>query len=132
MRILIAEDEFTCRKVLSGLLQEYGDCDIAANGKEAIDAFEYALQNNIPYDLVSLDIMMPQLNGHETLDQIRKLEQEYKITVPVKIIMTTPLNDSDNIRKAFISQCEAYLIKPIHKQDLIHQLHVLGLISHSS
>jgi two-component system, chemotaxis family, chemotaxis protein CheY len=130
MKSLIVDDNFTCRKILLKLLSEYGHCDIAVNGKEAIEAFLVAWDDWDAYDLICLDIMMPEMNGQEVLKQIRKIEKErgkYDLD-GVKILMTTALDDSENIKTAFREQCEAYLVKPIAKQKLIQKLTELELI----
>ncbi len=130
MKSLIVDDNFTCRKILLKLLSDYGHCDIAVNGKEAIDAFIAAWDDWDGYDLICLDIMMPEMDGQEVLKQIRQIEKErgkYDLD-GVKILMTTALDDSENIKKAFREQCEAYLVKPIEKQKLIQKLVELELI----
>ncbi len=113
MRILVAEDDFIARKVLCKFLQQYGDVHISENGKEALNLFRDGLQNKPFYDLVCLDIMMPKLNGHETLKAMR--EAENLVTPnepPCKIIMTTALDDSENILKSFNNKCNGYITKP--------------------
>jgi two-component system chemotaxis response regulator CheY len=124
MRILIADDDFVSRKISLKLLSEYGECDIAVNGKEALEVFKLAFENNEGYDLVCLDIMMPEMTGQEVLKEIRSFEQDkgidsYKGT---KIIMITALDDPDNIKTAFREQCEAYIIKPVDKEKLFQKL----------
>ena len=121
MKILIVEDEFVCRHVLQELLSPYGECDMAVNGKEAVDAFESALAGNRPYNLVCLDIMLPEMDGQEALKKMREIERKYQIggLDGVKIIMTTALEDFDNIKRAFIEQCEGYLVKPIQEKKLL-------------
>lgn len=130
MKSLIVEDEFSARVLLTNLLADYGECDVAVNGKEAMDAFAAALDSDEPYDLVCLDIMMPEMNGHETLEAIRHLEESKGIMTldGVKIIMTTALSDSKNIFKAFRNQCEAYLVKPIMKDKLVEAMKSLDLV----
>ena len=130
MRTLIVEDDFTSRRLLIGLLAPYGNCDIAIDGKEAVEAFLLAWEGNHPYDLICLDIMMPEMDGQEVLEEIRKLEAEKGIDERsrVKIIMTTVLDDRENIVKAFKGQCEAYLIKPIDKEKLLQEVKSLGFI----
>jgi len=130
MRTLIVEDDFTSRRLLIGLLAPYGNCDIALDGKEAVEAFRLAWEGNYPYDLICLDIMMPEMDGQEVLKEIRKLEVEKGIDEHsrVKIIVTTVLDDRENITKAFKGQCEAYLIKPIDKEKLLQEVKSLGLI----
>lgn len=131
MRILIAEDDFASRKFLFKFLSTYGDCDITIDGIEAIDAFMLALDEDNPYDLVCLDIMMPRLDGKKTLNAIRDIERQRCIEKDkrVKIIMTTALNDTENVYSAFDSGCEAYAPKPINTKRFKEVLVKLGLVN---
>ena len=131
MRILIVEDEFAGRRLLQKLLAPHGECDIAVNGIEAVDAFKAAIQENRPYDLICLDIMMLPMNGHEALAAIRAAENALGIGGHdgVKVIMTTALNDSAHVIEAFREGCEAYLVKPIEKVKLLAEIEKLGLLS---
>lgn len=130
MRILIAEDDFLGRRLMQFYLLEYGSCDIAVNGTEAVELFKLGLDEGNPYDLICLDIMMPQMDGQTALKLIRDHERLMGIhgTDGVKIIMTTALDDFDNIKNAFTEQCEAYLVKPIEKDKIIKTLTKLHLI----
>lgn len=131
MRILIAEDDFACRKFLYKFLSSYGDCDITIDGIEAIDAFMMALEEKRPYDLVCLDIMMPKMDGKKVLKSIRNIEKQKEIekSQKVKIIMTTALNDTTNIFESFEDGCEAYAAKPIDTDKFIQVMGKLGLIN---
>jgi two-component system, chemotaxis family, chemotaxis protein CheY len=64
MRCLIVEDDFVGRKLMQKYLSDYGECDVAVDGEEAVEAFRQAVENETPYDLICLDIMMPNMNGH--------------------------------------------------------------------
>ncbi len=130
MKILIVEDDFTSRKILTTILQPYGQFDIAVNGVEAVEAFRKALYDGQPYDLICLDIMMPEKDGQVVLKEIRKIEiiKEVEGLDRAKIIMTTALSDSASVMDAFRSQCEAYLPKPIAKKQLLDQMRILELI----
>lgn len=130
MKTLVAEDDFVSRSVLQEILAPFGQCDVAVNGAEAVDAFRKAIEAGNPYDLVCLDIMMPEMDGQAALKLIREYEATHGITGGdgVKIIMTTALGDFNNIMTAFREQCEAYLLKPIGKDALYKQLRFLGLI----
>ncbi len=131
MKILIAEDDFVSRTVLQEILAPFGKCQIAVDGLEALDAYKRSLASNEPYDLICLDIMMPNLDGQELLKQIREIERERGIggSDIAKIIMVTALDDPKNIMKSLVwGHCEAYLIKPVVKDKLVVELKKLGLI----
>jgi len=130
MRTLIVEDDFTSRLLLQEHLKSYGPSHVAVNGQEAVEAVRLALEANEPYDLICLDIMMPKLDGHGALKQIRALEEDKGIwsSNGAKAVMTTALSDMKNVNTAFGSLCDAYLVKPIDKAKLLEALSQLTLI----
>lgn len=131
MKILIAEDDVMTRAILQEMLSEVGTTRGVENGREAVEVFARALEEKDPFDLVCLDIMMPELDGQKTLMQIRKIEEDLKILpdLQVKVIMITALNDPDNMMKAYVQgRCEAYLTKPIKMDKLLEQIRKLGLV----
>ena len=130
MRILLAEDDFATRKFMISFLSKYGECDVTVDGMEAVDAFMMALEDDEPYDLVCLDIMMPVMDGYQALMGIRNLEKERNISQDegVKVIMTTALNDEQNVKMAFDLGCTIYSGKPIDKARFEQAMKKLGLI----
>lgn len=130
MKILIVEDDFISRKVMLLCMSEFGECDVAVDGVEAITAVKNALDDGDPYDLICLDIMMPNMNGQEALKELRSLEGEHGVMLGrgAKVVMTTALSDHKSIISAFKGNCDSYLIKPVHKQDIIAKLNELELI----
>ena len=76
MRLLIADDDFVSRNLLHVILLPYGRCDFAGDGMEALAAIQAAWEEKRPYDLIILDIGMPELDGLETLKQLRALEEQ--------------------------------------------------------
>lgn len=131
MRILIVEDDFVGRKVMHKLLMEYGECDIAVDGAEAVRAFELAWESGKPYDVLFLDIMMPNMSGHEALKMIRDREKERGVPLAqeVKVIMTSALDDVKNVTQSFFQGgASAYLVKPIERRKIIDELRKLELI----
>ncbi|MFO7655237.1 MAG: response regulator [Candidatus Krumholzibacteriia bacterium] len=129
MRILVVEDDFISRRLLCRYLEPYGECDVAVNGREAIQAVRRALNSGPRYDLVCLDIMMPDMDGQQTLREIRILEKEGGVAPEdtARVIMTTALEDHVNVMKAFRSQCDGYVVKPIERKRLLQILHESGL-----
>jgi two-component system chemotaxis response regulator CheY len=71
MRILIVEDDFGSRRLMQKLVSDYGQCDVVVDGEEAVEAFRLAWEENSPYDVIFLDIMLPKMDGQEALRRIR-------------------------------------------------------------
>jgi len=131
MKTLIVEDDYLARSLLSSMLSEYGICDYAVNGQEALEKIAVAMSAEDPYDLICLDIMMPVLDGQQTLTKLRKLEKQAGITQNnrVKVIMVTAIDNEENIIQAFKDgKCDAYLTKPVDRTKLIININQLGLI----
>jgi two-component system chemotaxis response regulator CheY len=129
MKILIAEDDFVSRTLITEMLAPYGVCHAATDGQEAMHAFISQHERKSPYNLVCLDIMMPKKTGQEVLQEIRAYEKANGIggSDAVKVIMTTALSDPKNIMTAFLKgACEGYLTKPIEHAQLEAQLLKLG------
>lgn len=130
MKILLAEDDFASRKFMDKQLSRYGECDVMVDGEEAVDAFMMALEDDEPYDLACLDVMMPVMDGYQVLKAIRNIEKQKKIPKDkcVKVVMTTALNEERNVKMAFDLGCEAYVGKPIDVDKFEKVLKKLGLI----
>ena len=130
MRTLIVEDDFTSRVLLQSFLSQYSECHIAVNGREAVAAFRASSERGEAYDLICMDIMMPEVDGQTALMEIRALEEAAATPAAtrVKIIMTTAMNDAENVIQSIKAHSDAYLLKPIHKKELIEHLKDLRLI----
>jgi two-component system chemotaxis response regulator CheY len=130
LRVLIVEDDFTSRLLLQTFLSRYGECHIAVNGKEAVEAFQMASASGSPYNLICMDIMMPEMDGKEAVKQVRALEEERGVlsTKGVKIIMTTALTDPKDVFQSFRELCDFYLFKPINMSKLLDHLKALQLV----
>ncbi len=130
LKMLIVEDDFPSCKILEEYLSEYGDYTTVGNGAEGVEAFKNALDAGTPYDLVCLDIMMPEMDGHEALRTIRQIEQEHGIFEPggVSVIMTTAKDRSRDMIEAFDEGCASYIVKPIDQEKLVAEMQKLDLI----
>ncbi len=131
MRTLIVDDDFTNRLLLQEILKDHGSVHIAVNGKEAVEAVRNTTKGGTPYDLICLDIMMPEMGGQEALKSIRASEEEAGVVTGdgVKIVMTTVLGDAKNVMASFKGTCDAYVVKPIDKAKLLGELRKLELIA---
>lgn len=130
MKALIVEDDYITSQVMYEILDSVGEAEVAENGRIAVEKFTEALNADERYDIVFLDIMMPEMDGQDTLRNIRQKESENNILGldAVKIVMTTALDDFHNVKTAFKSQCEGYLVKPVEKDKIIEILNNLKLI----
>jgi two-component system chemotaxis response regulator CheY len=128
MKSLVAEDDVTNRKLLKTFLSRYGECDVAVDGKQAVNAALLALQSHCGYDLVCMDLRMPQMDGQEAIREIRKQKAAMGASQPSKIIVTTIHTDTESIATTLLGRCNAYLVKPIDTAMLKKELKALGLI----
>lgn len=130
-RFLIADDDGVCRALLRAILSNYGQCVFAYDGQEAIDAVRLALEDGKPFDMICLDIMMPDVSGHEALQAIRRMEEEQGIrgSEGVKVVMTTALRDAKHCIQSFREGCESYVTKPIDEAELLGRMQDLGVLA---
>ncbi len=129
MKTLIVEDDFTSRLLLQEIMKQFGPAHIAVNGREAVEAVRLGMESGESYDVICLDVMMPEMDGYEALSQIRAMEEARGILPPrgAKIFMVTALDGIKNVSRGFRGLCDSYLVKPVDKARLIEQLHSFGL-----
>jgi two-component system, chemotaxis family, chemotaxis protein CheY len=128
IKILLVEDELTSRRTLISFLHPIGEVDICVNGNIALNVAKKALENNQPYELIFLDIMISNLDGISTLKKIRQLEAQHGVKehAKSKVIMTSANTDKDTILKAAQAGCTSYMIKPIDKKRLYNEIRKHG------
>lgn len=130
MRFLIVDDDFDSRRLVQKILHPYGYADIATDGEEGVEAFRRALKEGEPYDVITLDIMMPHVDGQQALREIREIEKEEGISEEraAKVIMLSGLDDSKELHDAFfLGSATSYIVKPIRKQMLLDEITSLGV-----
>jgi CheY-like chemotaxis protein len=115
LKILLVEDNLMNQKVVMFNLKKL-NCEITpvSNGKEALENFK-----NNSYDLILMDIMLPEMNGYEITTEIRKFEKLKEIKNPVTIIALTANTYENDKEKCFNVGMNEYLSKPFSAQQLI-------------
>ena len=128
MKILIVDDEKISRKILLKKLESAGDCIDVDNSEQALKLFYKSIKEKKPFDLITLDISMPKMDGRQLLKAIRKKEKKLKLSrkQQVKIIMITARMNMSIIQKCIKLGCNGYLAKPVNKFQLFENLERLG------
>jgi len=113
MRVLLIDDSSTMRKIQRRSLSALGieDIDEACNGKEG---FEKLQAEKYAYDLVMLDMNMPEMSGLETLTAVRADPNSNKIP----IVMCTSVADKSQVMEAIKAGASNYVVKPFTPDDL--------------
>jgi two-component system cell cycle response regulator CtrA len=115
MRILLVEDDPTTSKSIELMLQN-ANLNVYATdlGEEGID-----LAKLYDYDLILLDLNLPDMNGHDVLRQLRLA----KVDTPILIL--SGADDTENKLKGFGFGADDYMTKPFHRQELIARIHAI-------
>ncbi|PRY14431.1 PAS domain S-box-containing protein [Pontibacter ummariensis] len=125
LRLLLAEDNEINQLLISTVLSEWGiSLDMTSNGKEALQK----LQQN-QYDLVLMDMQMPELDGYEAIRQIRESFGE-KASVPV--IALTAHATKGEIEKCMAAGADAYVSKPFDPEHLYRTIFKLTRVPATS
>jgi two-component system, chemotaxis family, chemotaxis protein CheY len=133
LKSLVVDDEIICRKIFEKVLIRYGQCDTVKNGKDAIEAYKTSLDNGCPYQLMVLDIVMPDLHGGQVLKLIRELEKERGISEidKLRVIITSATDTWFNrefVTKNLNCIYETYFIKSPDMEEFIEKIYDLGFI----
>ncbi len=131
MKSLIVDDEIVNRKKLKFFLKAFGECEMVESGKLAIAAYKESLENKEPFDLITLDIVMPEMDGLSTLQGLRKVEKEFwaesdDVIPPVIIVMVTSHSDKGLVIGSAKAGSDGYIVKPYDKDIIIQKLKDLG------
>jgi len=114
MRILVVEDEEKLASALqTGLTRSGYAVDVIKNGKEAFDRISL---NHIDYDLIVLDLMLPDMDGHAITQALR----ERNITTPILIL--TAKSEWENKVKLLLTGADDYIVKPFSFEELVARI----------
>jgi osomolarity two-component system sensor histidine kinase NIK1 len=115
LKILLVEDNLMNQKVVMFNLKKLNyDITAVSNGKDALETFK-----SNKFDIVLMDIMLPEMNGYEITIEIRKIEELNAVTNPVCIIALTANTYENDKEKCLSVGMNDYLSKPFSAQQLI-------------
>jgi HD-like signal output (HDOD) protein/ActR/RegA family two-component response regulator len=131
MKTLIVDNELAGRTLMDRIMTNYGACKTAENGEAAIGMFKTACENGDFFDLVTLEIALPDINGLDVLLQIRQMEKDKKVPLYKRavIMMATASADKDTIVTAVQTGCNEYVVKPFDGDTISRRLLKAGLIT---
>ena len=115
MRILLVEDDPTTSRSIE-LMLTHANLNVYCTdlGEEGID-----LAKLYDYDLILLDLNLPDMNGHEVLRQLRLAR------VDTPILILTGADDTENKIKGFGFGADDYMTKPFHREELVARIHAI-------
>ncbi|MDF2593355.1 MAG: sensor hybrid histidine kinase, partial [Clostridia bacterium] len=121
LRILLAEDDVVNQKVFMQLLREQGHLvDLAKNGHEAMEMYLVSI-----YDVILMDIQMPELDGIEATKMIRDIEKHVNYHTPI-IALTAFALQGD--RERFIAMgMDDYIAKPVRLEEIFYKLEKIAV-----
>lgn len=114
LRVLVADDNSVNVEVVSKLLrlEDIYDVTIAKDGQEAYDIVKASMDNNIRFDVIFMDIQMPNLDGLQSTRLIRKMGYE------APIVALTAFSEESNVKECMESGMDEFLAKPIRRPAL--------------
>jgi CheY-like chemotaxis protein/HPt (histidine-containing phosphotransfer) domain-containing protein len=116
LRILVAEDNLVNRAVATGVLKKQGhDLVHVSNGREAVEAFADG-----SFDLILMDVQMPEMDGFEATRQIRELEET--TGGHMRIVAMTAHAMAGDRERCLAAGMDDYVSKPLRKEDLLRAL----------
>ncbi|BAL94755.1 ATP-binding protein [Rubrivivax gelatinosus] len=119
LRVLVAEDHFVNRQYMAALLERLGHTAVfAANGHEAVDAMHAA--GTRPFDIVLMDLHMPEMDGIAATRAIRALPDPTAATVPIVALTADAFTETRD--RCLVAGMNDFLTKPVSPQKLAASL----------
>lgn len=114
LRVLVADDNSTNIEVVSKMLklEDVYDVTIAKDGQEAYDLVKANMEKNLRFDVIFMDIQMPNLDGLQSTRLIRKMGYS------APIVALTAFSEDSNVKECMESGMDEFLAKPIRRKNL--------------
>jgi two-component system chemotaxis response regulator CheY len=131
MRILIVDDDTSNRKLLTDIASKMGECEAADGGQGALSAFKKAWEDWRPFNLIFLDVLMPDMDGIQVLLKIREIEKDKKISEQhqARIIMVTGISEEETVMDCLRNGCDEFIVKPIDIVLVFEKIRKLGFMT---
>lgn len=128
LRFLVVEDDPTAGGLLQYILAQHGACTLCETGVEGLAAVEAAFAGNAPFDLVILDLFLPDVHGDEILREIRHQEGQRGLRHPearTQVLINTASRDMGQLKQSLGLEPDGYLLKPLNVESLLRRIEEL-------
>ena len=112
-KVLIVDDAKVARMVLRKILEKAG-CKVVAEATNGLDAVEKYKQ--LGPDIVTMDIVMPEMDGIESTREIKKIDPN------AKVIITSTMHQKDLLQQAFDAGASSYVVKPYENDRILRTI----------
>ena len=120
MKFLVVDDSSTMRKIISKTILAIGPAEIV-EAENGIDALKKIKEHSAGFDLVMLDINMPQVDGITTLKQLKAMDQ----TKGIPVIMCTSEAEKETVLECIKAGANDYVVKPFTKEVIAAKIEKL-------
>ncbi|RPI77480.1 MAG: response regulator [Desulfobacteraceae bacterium] len=123
MKVLVVDDDALSRKMLEKIISTLAEVTSVDSGVSAVLTFSQALEKSTPFDVITLDITMPGLDGMGALQEIRKIEKTKNLSKDkqTKIIMVTAHSEKHMVLSCIKMGCDDYIAKPFDKDIVLNK-----------
>ena len=129
-RVLIVDDSTSIRQSFTDILSPLAICEVATNGQEAVDMIKRTVNKGGHFDLVLMDIIMPEKDGLTAVREIRQFEMSRGCTEAdrMTIVIVTTIKEPSRILIAqYECGADAYITKPFTRETVLQTLRSNGL-----
>ena len=124
MKTLVIDAEEAIREGLAGIFGNNGVCDTAENGQIGLDLVQKSFELNMPYALVMLDIVLPEIDGGTIIKRIRANELKYGVDTlnEARILVVSHRKDEPTILNAFRNGASGWISKPVDMEHILNKI----------
>ena len=130
LNALIVEDEQVALAKIKLIMDSIGSYQIAETGDSCLQQFSSSLSSRKYFDVLLIDIGLPDMSGKGLLKKIDELEEKYNVPSDKKVkkIMVTASAEKQDLFGSIQDRCDDYLLKPVTKDIVMDKLKAVGLL----
>ena len=123
-RFLVVDDDALTAQLVKRIVEGFGEVTVAADGAQALKAFQSAFDSDAPIDVVILDLEMPEVDGHKALEGMRDYEESHGVLGLDRCLVFIHTSNPDlrKVKASFKLQADRYFIKPLSAEEIQKRL----------